>query len=223
MTCPSCGKPLFFGAIECGCGYQETSAGLSNIELSYWEALRVYWCVYWPMQLFALAGYFPVIFLGLPGRTVTLRFSFAGQLLIQAFLSAIGLFLYVHRMLSLPYRGFSIRLVPGAAGMNGAKLNLRRRSQLWFYLWWRQIVAGLLAGILTAPANIVLSLLGVRAIFGINVGSIVVIFGTLLAIGPILVKMLIGHDFSDFLLEVDRSAGEDPGGRAAIAANSNPA
>jgi hypothetical protein len=207
VNCPSCGSPLLFGASACDCGYRRVSAEPSNIELSYWEALRAYWCIYWPTQLFGLVGYAPVAWLQVSGRAYALRLSSLSQperLLLQMVLGAIGLFLFVHRCLSSSFRGFSIRAITDSPEVTKFKLNLRRRTQLWFFLWWRQLVAGLVAGLLAAPLNILISLIGLRAVFGINVAFWVSTLGVILAIGPILLKMVIGHQFADFRLEVER-------------------
>jgi len=169
--------------------------------------LRAYWRIYWPAQLFGLVGYLPFVLLQVPGRVYKLQLNAltpAELVLLQVVLAAVGLFLYVHRILSSSFREFSIHAIVGSLEEPTSKLSLRRRTQVWFYLWWRQIVAGLLAGILAAPLNIFLSLFGLRAVFGVNVGFWISTLGVILAIGPILLKMLIGHQFSDFRLEVER-------------------
>jgi len=198
MNCPSCGSPLLFGAGDCNCGYRRASAERSSIELTYWEALRAYWRIYWPSQLFGLAGYFALVFLRVPVLTPV------AQVLLPVVLVAMGLFLYVHRILSSSFREFSIYAITDTPQAATVKFKLRRRTQVWFFLWWRQLVAGVLAVILAAPTNILLSLIGLQAIFGINVAFVVSTFGAVLAIGPILLKMLIGHQFSNFRLEVQR-------------------
>jgi hypothetical protein len=119
-------------------------------------------------------------------------------------LGAIALFLFVHRILSSSFREFSIHAITDSVGETTLKVKLRRRTQLWFFLWWRQLVAGLMATFLAAPLNVLLSLIGLRALFGINVAFWVSTLGVILIIGPILLKMLIGHQFSDFRLEVKR-------------------
>ena len=128
----------------------------------------------------------------------------AELLVLQIFLGAVGLFLYAHRFLSSSFREFSIYAVVEPVGERKNRLSVRRRTQVWFYLWWRQLVAGLLAGILAAPLNVLLSLIGLRSIFGLNAAFWISTLGAILAIGPILLKMLIGHQFSDFRLEVER-------------------
>lgn len=80
MNCPSCSAPLLFGSTACGCGYRLGSDGARElpIELSYWEALRVFWRVYWPQQ--ALVG----LIVALVGKTSA---SALLQLVAQALLS----------------------------------------------------------------------------------------------------------------------------------------
>ena len=83
------------------------------------------------------------------------------------------------------------------------ELTMLQRSQIWFFVWWRQIVAGFLAIILAAPLNALIWLIGLRSVLGINVAFWISILGVILAAGPIL-KMLIGHQFGDFRFEVKR-------------------
>lgn len=187
MNCSSCGAPLLFGTTSCGCGYKLATARdeSSPIELSYWEALRAFWRVYWPTQalvfiLTALAGQLPVI--------VVFQFG----------LAALGLLLFVARIVARPYRGFSLSVVLSTGNIIERKLTLRQRGKIWFFLWWRQILAGLLAGFLSAPLNIMLSSMR------IYVAQWVAAAAGVLVIGPILIKMLVGHQFSDFRLEAIR-------------------
>src|SRR5579859_2986994 len=102
MNCPSCGTPLLFGAVTCSCGFRSGSAAPSSIELSYWEALRAYWRIYWPTQLLGFVAYIPLWFLRISGSVYRLQIILtpAEQVLLQVVLGAIGLFLYVNRILS---------------------------------------------------------------------------------------------------------------------------
>src|SRR5262249_42770483 len=118
-------------------------------------------------------------------------------ILLQFVLAGVGLFLFAHRIVSQPYRGFSILLVD-LSDHTTRKLSFHRRAQLWFFLWWRQLIAGILAAILAAPLNVLLNLVGLRAVLGFNAGSWVSTLAAILAVGPILLKMLIGHQFPDF-------------------------
>ena len=217
MNCPACGGPLLFGGVSCDCGYRRISAESSSIELSYWEALRAYWRIYWPTQLFGFVGYSSFVWLQVPGRAYRLQLTGltpTGQILLQIVLATIGLFLFVRRILSSSFRNFLILGITDSVEETKFKLNLRRRNQIWFFLWWRQLVAGLFAIILAAPLNVLLSLIGLRAVFGTSVAFWVSTLGTILAIGPILLKMLIGHQFSDFRLEVKRPLASAEAGSA---------
>ena len=206
MNCPACNAPLFGGTV-CGCGYKQTRR-LSTIDLSYPEALVAYWRIYWPTQLFGIIGYLPFgAWLRVPGRTYILQangMNATEQFLLQTVLGAIGLFLFVHRILSSSFRHFSIQMLIDSSGEKVTKLRLRQRSQIGFFIWWRQVVAGFIAGILAAPLNVLLSLIGLRSVLGINVAFWVSILGVVLAAGPIILKMLIAHQFGDFRFEVKR-------------------
>lgn len=81
---------------------------------------------------------------------------------------------------------------------------MRRRSQVWFFVASRQIVGLILALVLLAPTNIILSLIGLRAVLGVGLSSLLTTLGVIFVVGPIVIKMLIGHQFSDFRLEVKR-------------------
>ncbi len=186
----------------CGCGHTHTRR-LSSIDLSYPEALVAYWRIYWPT---GIAGYLPVqAWMRLPGHTYVLQVNAAGateQFLFQNILFTVGLFLFVHRFLSSSFRRFSIQILKDSNGEKATKLPLAQRIQIWLFLWWRHIVAGFVAIILAAPLNMLLSLIGLRAVLGINVAFWISILGVVLAAGPVLLKMLIGHQFGDFRFEV---------------------
>jgi len=206
MNCPACNAPLFGGSV-CGCGYARKRR-LSSIDLSYIEALAAYWRIYWPTQLFGIIGYLPFdVWIRVPGGGYNLRangMSTTEQFFLQAVLGAIGLFLFVHRVFSSSFKRFSIRILTDPSGETVTKLSLRQRSKIWFFLWWRQIVAGILAAILAAPLNVLLSLIGLRTVLGINVAYWISTLGVVLAVGPIILKMLISNQFSDFRFEVKR-------------------
>ena len=72
----------------------------------------------------------------------------------------------------------------------------------------KELVAGLLALLLAAPLNVLLRLIGLRALFGLNVGLWVSTLAAIFAIGPTLMKMLIGNQFPDFRLEASRGQGQ---------------
>jgi hypothetical protein len=80
------------------------------------------------------------------------------------------------------------------------RMSLRQRMDIWAFLWWRQLIAGLLAGILSGPLNVLLSLLG------LHITQWIVAASGVLVIGPILVKMLIGEPFGSFQLIAKRTA-----------------
>lgn len=169
MNCQNCSTPAIDDAIE----------------LSYFEALRAFWRVYWPIQLVAAAG---------------LAFATGGpfDILIQFFLGAAALFVFAGRIVGRPYRGFSILVLPVSGTDPVRKLSMRLRLDVWAFLWWRQLIAGALAAFLSGPLNALL------AIMGIHAGPWITVAGGLLVIGPILLKMLIGEPFGTFVLTVRR-------------------
>jgi hypothetical protein len=194
--------PRLFGSTSCGCGYKPSHSEALAIEISYWEALRAYWRVYWPAQLFSISGSLAVgwsltAVLGL-GYTRQLLAQGFVQILIQFILMALGLFLFVHRLVSRPLARFALCAIVSPSEEAVRRFTIRRRAEVWFFLWWRQLAAGLLVSLLAAPLNILLGL------FGLTVAPRIAMLAGVLIIGPILLKMLVGHQFSDFRLEVER-------------------
>lgn len=173
---------MLFGATACACGYAPSTSTEtdSSIELSYLEALRAYWRVYWPTQLLMGLG------IALAGGT---RFD----IVLQILLNAAGLFSFASRITARPYKGFSITVSSNDGGV-GSRMTLRQRFDVWAFLWWRQLVASALAGVLGGPLNAVLGIMGV------HITEWIAIAAGLLVVGPILLKMLIGHTFGSFQL-----------------------
>ena len=188
---------MLFGATSCACGYNDAShpSEVLPIEISYWEGLRAYWRIYWPTQVGALVLIFVIAMIS-PGGT--LASSGLVLLALQFIVGAVALFLFLPRLFSRPYRGFSLVGVERATGSATKRLRVRWRFHVWVFLWWRQILAGLIATVLSMPLNILLS------IMGLQVAQWVAVFGGILVVGPILVKMLIGHEFGEFRIEVRR-------------------
>jgi len=210
MNCPLCSSPLLFGATNCPCGYNLATSIDDElpIELSYWESLRAFWRIYWPMQL--AAGLFSFL----------LSMVFAGEqspelklfiLPFQIALTGALVFLFVPRICRRPYRGFQLVVVDVATGSPANRLTLKRRAQAAIFLWWRQILASLFASLLAMPLNTMLSLMGVQ------ISQWIAVFAGVLIVGPILLKMLIGHDFEDFRLEARRGSAGAPVARATAA------
>lgn len=160
-------------------------------DLSYWEALRAYWRYYWPPQL--------VVFFSVP--LVKLFPALALVLAVPVLLIALfGGWLFVSRLYSRPYRGFSLVIVETPEEVDVPRLNLGRVTKVWSFLWWRQIVAGACGLILTFFVRFVLS------IGRVDFPQQIVPIAAVLVMGPILLKMLIGHPLGDFRLEARRAA-----------------
>jgi hypothetical protein len=198
VNCPLCSSPLLFGATNCPCGYNlaSHSGEVLAIELSYWEALRAFWRLYWPSQLLLGIILLALEAIGLGGGAGS--FAALQSLLLQVVLNAVVLFLFVPRICSRPYRGFALTIVDVASGEASRKLRAGQRLHISLFLWWRQILAGLFAGLLAMPLNALL------AIMGLEVSQAVASLAGILIIGPILLKMLIGHEFDGFRVEARR-------------------
>jgi hypothetical protein len=153
--------------------------------------------MYWPSRLMAMAV---IILLEVSGalaflfgsRVHGLRLALFG-ILVGCIVAAAQLFV-VSRMLTRPYRAFTLCLVEPDSSSQ-LPLTPGRRAGLWLFLLWRQLVAWLLA----APLSLAIGLF-LRQ-FDINAGDWLMVAAEPLIIGPVLVKMLVGHQFADFHLE----------------------
>ena len=193
MNCPLCSSPMLFGATACSCGYDSSSSKEQlAIDLTYWEGLRAYWRVYWPTQV---AGAIFIYVL----RMILLRMPGVLAVSVSIAFGAVALYLFIPRICSRSYRGFSLVVVEAANGGATHRLRARWRFQVFVFLWWRQILAGLLATVLSMPLNALL------AIIGLQLAQWIAVFAGVLVIGPILLKMLIGYQFGCFRIEARRT------------------
>lgn len=134
MNCPLCSSPLLFGATSCPCGYNLTSSAgdESPMELSYGESLRTFWRVYWPTQAVGMIAFFLFAMVAQPvGENAA---SGLLAVALQVVMVAGGLFLFVPRICSRPYRGFSLVVVELSSGATTQKLALERRGRVCLFL-----------------------------------------------------------------------------------------
>jgi len=197
MNCPLCSSPLLFGATNCPCGYNLASAPSDElpIDLSYWESLRAFWRLYWPMQVVGALVAFALAMIS-PGSSSDVALL---MLVLQIALTGGLMFLFVPRICGRPYRGFALVVVDVATGATTRKFSFRRRGRATLFLWWRQILASMFASLLAMPLNAVLSMIA-----GPQVTRWIAVFAAVLVVGPILLKMLIGYQFDDFRIEARR-------------------
>jgi hypothetical protein len=95
-----------------------------------------------------------------------------------------------------PFKGFV--LVTVASNNRAEELNFRAQFLIWLFLYSRMLCAAVVTVFLLAPLNIFLSL------FGVSAPTQVAFLATIFAVGPLLLKMLVGHEFSGFRIEVRR-------------------
>ena len=162
-----------------------TTTLVKPLELTYRQAMRAYWRAFWPSQLLATA-------LLLAAELTPL--SWVWIMLIGIVLSAAALYLFVPRIWSRPYTEFSLELGPLKAGAP----RVRPHLSVWAFLWWRQFSVGLLASMLVVPVNMLLGRIGVQ------IHPAIATAGAILAVGPLLLKMLIDNQSAGFLLEAHR-------------------
>lgn len=195
MRCPSCSAPLLYGAADCTCGYQHPAGVRDPLEISYWEAFRAWWRIYWPTQLISLVfqiGYSKLTLAAInrwqsdhPLETFP-GYQYLGVVTIAltVILSAACLWLFTPRIFTRAYRGFHVVACVGTDEVR--RFTPTQRLALSFFVWWRQLAGGLLAMVLAMPLN---TLLGTMQI---NASSLVGGLAGLFAIGPIIIKMLVG-------------------------------
>ena len=201
MNCLVCGTPLPFGATLCGCGFDNAPhKNYLETELAWWEALCAYWRIWWPPHLVAAILFLVV---GALARDLAFRLP---QRPYSAFLAVILLSLwpalltlaqifFIGRLTSRPYQSFRLAIVPADGSPPSDRLPLPDRVRIWYFLWWRQIAIAFLFLLLAALLH---------AIFGF--GPLLLI-PTILLIGPIVIKMLVGHQFRTFRLEARTNPG----------------
>jgi hypothetical protein len=177
------------------------------LEISYWEALRAWWRIYWPIQVLTIVP-LAVLSRSLAANINAWRAEHPLQrsplevhltTVLTFVMGVVCLWLFTPRILERPYRGFSL-VTCAAPGESGSKLTVRQRTELWFFVWWRQLAGALLALLLAMPLNMMLGTMG------INASSVIAGALGLFAIGPIIMKMLVGHPLTGFQIEARRSA-----------------
>jgi hypothetical protein len=127
-------------------------------------------------------------------------------------IGAACLWLFAPRILARGYRGF--RLVACGVSGDASKLRAKQRTSLWFFIWWRQVAGGLLALLLAMPLNMVLGTMKISAAGEIGVAA------DLFAIGPVIMKMLVGYPFKSFQIEARRPTRETIPAEAGLQASS---
>jgi hypothetical protein len=176
--------------------------------------LRAWWRIYWPIQIVA------AILLIIVGRwqmgainqwrfdhpleaspleRAPLKYVSA---VVGPAIAAACLWLFTSRILGRAFRGF--RLVACGPAGEIPKLNFRQRVRLKFFVWWRYFAGGLLASLLAAPLNMMMATMGIAS------PSAVSALASLFAIGPVVMKMLVGSQLQDFRLEAWRQAPTPP-------------
>ena len=188
-------------------GARSRSAAVSNGEVSWSEALTASWAISWRSSLLTAGGLLATL-------TVLHRFSVhlparsaldgaTAQFLFGTVTAAVGSFLFIPKMISTPSRRFRIRIIVGQPGFGTpGSLTISRRIRVWFFLTWRLGAAlsfGVFLALLLKVILLMFSLRGDAAVLG------VVALVMILVVSPMLVKLLIGRQFADFRLEVERS------------------
>ncbi len=220
MNCPLCSAPLLFGSTSCTCGLQR-AVDSRPLEISYSEALRAWWRIYWPTQLVSLVliALFSRLIIWLINAarkenplTASPLESYAG-LANAGFTLLVGAFCvwaFASRILRRDYRGF--RLVACGASGEFRRLTWRQRLSLWFFIWWRQYAGGLFALLLAMPLNMLLGTMK------INAANEIAAAAGLFAVGPIVMKMLVGYPLGGFQIEARRAdPAANPGQAGAVA------
>lgn len=203
MTCPTCSKPLLFGSLECSCGWQPAVSAQTALEPTYWESLAIFWRIYWISGLFVLSAIFVLamvlVLITSPAEAQMLLNQPVVQIAMQQVFSAIAIFLFAPLLTRWRYRRFSAVIVTDS-GIE-SKFSLTQRFQVTVFLLWRWIVASLVTGFAVAPISIFFGLFGLS-----TVSPVIFLLATVLGAGPLIVRFLIGHQFSSFRLEIVRGS-----------------
>jgi hypothetical protein len=184
---------MLFGATACGCGYtlpkmprRGETVEDTEIELSYFEALRAYWRVYWPSLILVLIG-------------ASVLYSGTGlDAVVSSLLWNIGLFLFVSRITARPYRGFSVALREVPDGEIRRRMAMNERLNVFASLWWKQLIP-------IGVASVLATLLGGLGLDPLAT-TLFLQIAIVLLIGPMLLKSLIVDPFETFQLFVSRKA-----------------
>jgi hypothetical protein len=192
VNCPVCAAPLLFGAPGCAC------PPFADRQPGYWEALRIWWQVYWPSWLVAgavVALNALIVWFERLGPTpdprglAALLPGMPQQLAAWLVGGAALLYLFLPRLFFASDTA-SLVLVRTGAPATAYHLTPLERRQLFFFLWWRQTAAGLLFLALDA-------LIGGAATVRVPVNTAADLF----LVGPFLVKMLAGRRFPGFRVQ----------------------
>ncbi|MEO5925149.1 MAG: hypothetical protein ABIR70_15110 [Bryobacteraceae bacterium] len=201
MTCPSCSEALLFGSHDCSCGWTPQSVAADSVELTYREALAAFWRVCWTSFLFVTSAMFvtgvvAVRMFGAPKAVPWLNASLV-QMVLQNLWSAISLWLFVPLLLRWPYWGF--RLVVQTDPDEATRFTPSQRFRVANFIFWRSLGATIVGQILLMPLNILLG------IMQISVGPYLGVAASILVVGPLIIRFLIGHSFTGFRVEVRRT------------------
>jgi hypothetical protein len=181
MKCWGCGAPLVPGAL-CGCGYDNAGrAGLIEVEFTLWEALCAWWRIWWPPHALLLVALVVVAQLTRSGR------QWLGLALLLPLIFLLAEVLFIGRLTSRPYASFSLVILGGEDDPPRTRLTFSERLRIWYFLLWRQVAVAFLLEILLW---IQWKIVGVPALIP-----------AVLVIGPVLIKMLVGHQFRGFRVE----------------------
>lgn len=179
-----------FASISPNTRSPEPSGEDRPLEVSYWEALRAWWRIYWPTQLLTslVVAAFSIWLTHvinasraehpLQGSALE-RYVSLVTFVMGALVGAVCLWLFAPRIVGRPYRGFSLVVHVAPCDSRSSLLTARQRTQLWFFVWWRQLAGALAATVLAAPLNILLGTMRVSA------GSEIGIAAGLFVIGPL--------------------------------------
>jgi hypothetical protein len=169
-----------------------TTGNPEDLELSYSEALRVFWRIAWPAA-FAGAIVWEVLI-----APYTLTRSSLHKLFLVVMLVGFAVFLFLNRMVA-SYHGFALHIVSSSTLSAPSPLGLYERFRFWSFFFGALVVGNLLLWFAAGPLNIILSLMRIHLELPIELA------GNVLVLGPLVVKMMVGRDFGGYSMNVLRS------------------
>jgi hypothetical protein len=173
-----------------------SAAAEFSLDLTFNEAMRVSWRLSLPVACVVFSGCRSALLVPTPSRTLSLL-TVCGT---AVFLYSASVIAFVPRLTARPYQNFRLqaRRADGTS-IDGIDAGMRWKIAAWIIP--RQAAGFAVAWFLMAPLNIFLSLMAVHA------ENLIAVLAVIFVVCPLTIKLLVGHAFSDFTLEVARRRG----------------
>jgi hypothetical protein len=182
------------------------------MEVTYFEALAAFWTVFWPSVVFAVFVFYAVMSSQVSyAAFVTLRGLLrdgSSRLVLLNGLTGVGLFAFWPQFTNWTGRWighrFKIDIVSGPADRAGhPKLTFLLRLRVWFFIFWRIEVALIAGYALATVVNVILLMFAVPS--NAAVAEVIAAIGVMFLAGPLILKLLVGNEFGNCRVMVQRA------------------